>query len=310
MSGGVRISIVTVVLNRASRVARALDSVAAQDHPNVQHVVIDGGSTDGTLEIIRARANLTWISEPDRNLYDAWNKGLALCDGEVIGIVNSDDALKPGALAEVARLAAAHPEADMITGAAEVATEFEGVAASIRLIDAAELLALREANLIGGIPLTNARFLRRRLFERVARYDIRFPVVADSDFLMRCLVAGLVNVATPVPLYRYYAHEGSLTFSEKEGGSIRTARSLMAMTESRLPETAPGPERTAYRRWHAWNVTYLALLAARQGAWGEALRVGLGQLGRDPLYPARALPLIWRHWRETPLRRGRIVPDG
>jgi glycosyltransferase involved in cell wall biosynthesis len=95
------VSVVTVVRNNARTLARAAESVFTQDVPDVEYVVVDGGSTDDTLDVIRSlqpRVGI-WVSEPDRGISDAFNKGIALSRGEIIGILNSDDWYEPGAVA-------------------------------------------------------------------------------------------------------------------------------------------------------------------------------------------------------------------
>jgi len=97
------VSIVTVCLNSEKTISRAIESVLSQTYPNIEYVVIDGHSIDGTVETIRKYASrfagigrsLKWISEPDKGISDAFNKGIGLSSGEVIGIVNSDDWLEP-----------------------------------------------------------------------------------------------------------------------------------------------------------------------------------------------------------------------
>lgn len=88
-----KISIVTAVLNREESIERCLLSVSEQDYPNVEHIIIDGGSTDGTLAILRAsEADISaMISEPDDGIYDALNKGFAMATGDVVGVLHSDD---------------------------------------------------------------------------------------------------------------------------------------------------------------------------------------------------------------------------
>lgn len=92
-----RVSIVTVVYNGAATLERTIRSVLAQDHPEVEYIVVDGGSTDGTLDIIRRyedRIDL-WVSERDKGIYDGMNKGIALCTGEWVGLINADDWYEP-----------------------------------------------------------------------------------------------------------------------------------------------------------------------------------------------------------------------
>ena len=110
------ISIVTPCLNAAATIGRTLDSVASQGYLGVEHVVVDGGSTDGTLELLAQFPEVKVISEPDEGLSDAVNKGIALASGELVGWLNADDWYLPGALAAVAVAAEANPGAEWFTG--------------------------------------------------------------------------------------------------------------------------------------------------------------------------------------------------
>ncbi len=87
-----------------------------QDYPDVEHVVVDGASQDGTVEILRAAPGVRYVSEPDRGLSHAMNKGIAMADGEVIGWLNADDVYLPGALRAIGEAFAARPQAEWATG--------------------------------------------------------------------------------------------------------------------------------------------------------------------------------------------------
>lgn len=112
------VSIVTVVFNGAASIERTIRSVLGQDLPGLEYLIIDGGSTDGTLDIIRRyEDNIAyWTSGPDRGIYDAMNKGIALCRGEWVGLINADDAYAEGAVRMAMDAAAKHPEANIIHG--------------------------------------------------------------------------------------------------------------------------------------------------------------------------------------------------
>jgi glycosyltransferase involved in cell wall biosynthesis len=94
------VSIVTPSLNQGRYLREAVESVRAQTYAPLEHIVVDGGSTDGTLEILRAYDRLRWVSEPDRGQSHALNKGFAMAGGEIFGWLNADDAYEPHALAE------------------------------------------------------------------------------------------------------------------------------------------------------------------------------------------------------------------
>ena len=98
-----KISIVTPVFNQVDYIETTIQSVLNQNYPNLEYIVVDGGSTDGTIDIIKKYGSqiTKWISEPDQGLYYAMNKGLRLCSGDIVGILNSDDIYYPDTLSIV-----------------------------------------------------------------------------------------------------------------------------------------------------------------------------------------------------------------
>jgi glycosyltransferase involved in cell wall biosynthesis len=111
------VSIVTPSLNQEAYIADAIASVAGQGYPGLEHLVIDGGSSDGTLEILKSHADtVRWTSEPDSGQANAVNKGLACAHGEVVGWLNADDFYEPGAVHAVADFLARNPDVDVVYG--------------------------------------------------------------------------------------------------------------------------------------------------------------------------------------------------
>src|SRR5438309_5772154 len=92
------VSVVTPSLNQGAYIEETIRSVLDQDYPRIEHIVVDGGSTDGTLEILRRYPHLTWVSEPDGGQADAVNKGFRLAEGEIFGWLNADDLYLPGTI--------------------------------------------------------------------------------------------------------------------------------------------------------------------------------------------------------------------
>ena len=113
-----KITIITPVYNQVDYLEATIQSVINQNYPNLEYIVIDGGSTDGTLEIIKSyQSHITkWVSEPDKGMYDALNKGFCLSTGDVMGWINSDDVLLPQSLFNVARLFTELPQVSWIQG--------------------------------------------------------------------------------------------------------------------------------------------------------------------------------------------------
>ena len=112
------VSIVTVVYNGEAFLERTIKSVLAQNWPNIEYVIVDGGSTDGTLKIIKKYEDRIayWNSAKDKGIYDAMNKGISLCTGEWVGLINADDWYEEDTVARVMREALAHPEVNIVHG--------------------------------------------------------------------------------------------------------------------------------------------------------------------------------------------------
>ena len=119
-----RVSIVTPSYNQAPFIERTLRSVLDQDHPDVEYIVMDGGSTDGTVAILeRYAARLVWESRKDRGQSDAINKGLRAATGEIVAYLNADDVYEPRALTRVVEFFRAHPEAQWVYGRCRIVDE-------------------------------------------------------------------------------------------------------------------------------------------------------------------------------------------
>lgn len=185
------ISIVTAVWNRAGTVGQALASVGSQTHAEIEHIVQDGGSTDGTLAAIAARADprIRLVSERDTGLYDALNRGLARTTGEVIGLVHSDDYLAaPDILAQVAR-AFADPAVDAVYGDLDYIaspTPAQEAPGSPRILRRWRSGPFHPALLARGwMPPHPTLYLRRRVLERHGAFDTSFRIAADYDAVLR-----------------------------------------------------------------------------------------------------------------------------
>src|SRR4051794_36118149 len=109
------ITVITPCLDAARTLPETIASVRAQDYPHVEHIVVDGGSSDGSVELLE-REGLRHVSEPDRGLAHAMNKGFAMARGEIVAELNADDRYAPGALQAVAEAFARRPDAEWLTG--------------------------------------------------------------------------------------------------------------------------------------------------------------------------------------------------
>ena len=116
MSALPKISVVTPCFNSTSTIRDTIESVRTQGYPDFEHIVFDGGSTDGTVELLKEYPHLIWVSEKDEGHYHAMNKGIERATGEVVAVLNADDCYRPGALRHVGEAFAAHPDWDGLFG--------------------------------------------------------------------------------------------------------------------------------------------------------------------------------------------------
>jgi len=174
------LTVVTAVRNGLATLAQTLDSVRGQSWPNVDHVVVDGGSTDGTLELLRrAPGRLRWTSEPDRGLYDAMNKGLAQVTDprRYVLFLNADDAFHTSDTVE--RVFAASAGEDLIYG------RLERLDDELAYRDVIGSEVRGRAMLYGMRCHHQALFSRRAVFDRLGGFDLELRIAADYDWVVR-----------------------------------------------------------------------------------------------------------------------------
>jgi glycosyltransferase involved in cell wall biosynthesis len=181
-----KVSIITVVKNRVDLVGQAISSVQAQSYPLIEHVIVDGASTDGTIEVAKRLINdkTIFISESDRGIYDALNKGVLLSTGDIIGVLHSDDCFSDDfVIAQVAELFE-DPLVDLVYADLEYVSQ-SNQAKIIRRWSAGQFS--KEKLAWGWMPPHPTVFFRRRVYEIYGGYDLSFKISGDYDFLLRIL---------------------------------------------------------------------------------------------------------------------------
>jgi glycosyltransferase involved in cell wall biosynthesis len=177
------VSIVTPSYNQARFLEATLRSVLTQDYPAIEYIVVDGGSNDGSSEIIRRYADSLawWVSEPDHGQTDALNKGFAQAHGEILAWLNSDDVYFPGAITQAVAFLHSHPEAGMVYGDASF-IDAEG--SEIGRFPARQTDYARLRRGYVHIP-QQASFFRADLWRRVGPLDPSFYFAMDYDLWVR-----------------------------------------------------------------------------------------------------------------------------
>lgn len=279
------VSIITPCLNRAGFVAEAVESVQQQDYPSVEHIIMDGGSTDGTLALLEGYSHLRVYSQPDNGIYDAINKGVRQSQGEVIGFLNTDDLYEPDIFAAVAQTFVAYPEIDALVGGASIfyeESEDQPVTlASFPGIPQGELLARATQ----GAPVFNAWFFRKRLFDQLGEFDLGYLYVADRDFLIRMAFQGTSYATLNRPFYRYRMHPGSYTLSGYDSGEEPFMFECRALAERYIHSNVSPEALQCFKAWHSQIVNEQILTAYRKRAFPRAFGYMLAGLRHNVRWP-------------------------
>jgi glycosyltransferase involved in cell wall biosynthesis len=214
------LSIVTPCLNAVSTVPQALESVRIQGlGEHVEHVVVDGGSTDGTLDVLAAAPGLTWHSEPDRGLADAMNKGVSRASGQFIGWLNADDFYLPGALESVRDAFAHEADALWLTGPCLIVDE--NGREIRRLISRYKRFFLQHYSLrsllVQNYVAAPATFVRREAILEAGGFDERFHYSMDYDLWLKLARrAAPVVIDEPLAAFRMAGDSLSMTGFEHQ----------------------------------------------------------------------------------------------
>ena len=232
-----KISIITVAFNAADTLADTLQSIASQTHAEIEHIIIDGASTDGTQELIARYPSRisSFISEPDSGIYDAMNKGLGLATGEVIGFLNADDVYaNDDVLQRVAEIMA-HNELDAVFGDAEFVSPAHP-ARSVRRYRSDRFRPDRIA--WGWMPAHPALFLRRGVYARFGGFRTDYRIAGDFELVARVFHDGTIR----------YRHVNEVWVRMRTGGIstggwrntvLLNREVLRACRENHIPTSLP-----------------------------------------------------------------------
>lgn len=193
----IKITIITVSFNSQKTIARTIESVVGQSYDNIEYCIVDGNSSDGTVDIIKRYYALfpdiiKYVSEPDEGIYDAMNKGIRMSSGEIVGIVNSDDWLEKDAIQFVYDSVATNDfSMDCIyTGGIMFHGKHKDIAMMPNLL---EMKKKSRMYYMGGIKHP-ATFVPRRIYNSFGLYNAEMKISADTDFILRCYFGGVAII--------------------------------------------------------------------------------------------------------------------
>ena len=207
-----KVSILTVSFNAVTTLQQTIESVLAQDYPNIEYWVIDGDSKDGTKELLASYGDrINYISEPDQGIYDAFNKGLALATGDVIGVIGADDF---------------YPSSDVIRSVVEVFEKqgVDSVYGDLQFIDPVSSKVVRKWKageykrsnwLLGWMPPHPTFYVKRSVYEAYGNFKTHYTCAGDYEFMLRALYKHGISVAYLPKLLMTMRNGGTSTASLK-----------------------------------------------------------------------------------------------
>lgn len=228
-----KVSIITAVRNSVQGIVATVDSVAAQDYPDIEHIVIDGASTDGTAEAVRrhGRRVSALLSEPDSGVYDAFNKGLRLVSGEVVAFLNAGDQYVDAATVST------------LVGELEGA-RVDAVFGDVAIVDAASRRrTLRRYSSrsfaphrlsLGFMPAHPTLFMRKSVYDRIGGYDTSYRIAGDFELCVRAFHGAAVSYHY-VPRELVLMAHGGLTSGGWRGRWTITRELQRACRQNALP---------------------------------------------------------------------------
>ena len=241
-----RISVVTPSFNQGPFLERTIRSVLDEHYPGLEYIVIDGGSTDGSVEIIKRyeRHLAYWVSEPDAGQSNAINKGLNRATGTILTWLNSDDYYTPGALEIVATAAVAHPEAGAYVGAGDI-VDASGAVIHHHVPSSVISLETMYQWIRGEFFMQPSCFFRDTAWRAVAPIDESIHIAFDLDLWMRMAKAGQTFVPIDRLLSKSLAQKAHLTktgsFMSPSWPSATVGNAWSGSTSTTWPSGFPGP---------------------------------------------------------------------
>ena len=243
-----RISIITPSFNQGAYIEETIRSVIEQDYPNIELIVMDGGSTDNTVDILKKYGDRIshWESEKDRGQTHAINKGLARATGEIWAYLNSDDLITPGAFQRVAEIFA-DPAVDWIGGITDIfdtqgSRDTVTPKAPARKI---EYLTPWQRSVQHVFSCSNVTYMRRRVYEKIGAFDEAYHYSMDMEYYARAMFSGFEFHRVPEVLGRWRWHDECKTV--RDGNSYRFTGEEILIAEAHL-RSLPAEEQTELAR--------------------------------------------------------------
>ena len=293
----------TPALNAGEYIEQAIKCIMAQRYQNIEHIVVDGGSTDGTISILRKYEHLRsfhWVSGSDRGIYDAINKGLRMSVGEIQSFLSADDLYPPWTVELVVRAFERDRTVDIVYGDGMI-TQLGGAYAMVHFNPSSQ--DLRRFLRING-PNTNPFFWKKGVFEELGGYDLSFRLASDYDFLVRaCMRFKVSKVNEVLTLWRFRPDSATIDRQGLVQENVRiSSKAAGVYPRKRVPLVYV--KMLGYYLMNSYpefiRLTALCLSENGYGSWSNLIRsrtISKPRLLRDLITPLLPQLLISRRMR-------------
>lgn len=241
-----KISIITVVYNAAATIEQTILSVVKQDYSNIEYIIVDGGSTDGTLDIIKKYEDKIehWVSEPDYGIYDAMNKGLTYATGDYIYYLGADDCLlAPNSISQVVSFLQDNPEVDVLCASVMMVD-------SVYRIEKVYSSNFSEADVLSGYNTPHqGMFVRREILQKY-RFDTSYHIAADYKNFLKFYLDQNIALKKTAMIVAYYANDGV----SGNGTDAQRMEDVRALQENGVNVTAYYAKKKQEKSSHMTNI--------------------------------------------------------
>ena len=241
-----KVSIITVVYNAVATIEQTILSVVKQDYSNIEYIIVDGGSTDGTLDIVKKyeKKIALWLSEPDHGIYDAMNKGLTHATGNYIYYLDADDCLlAPTSISQVVSFLQDNPEVDVLCASVMMVD-------SVYRIEKVYSSNFSEADVLSGYNTPHqGMFVRREILQK-HRFDTSYHIAADYKNFLKFYLDQNIALKKSAMIVAYYANDGV----SGNGSDAQQMEDVRALQENGVNVTAYYAKKKQEKSSHMTNI--------------------------------------------------------
>lgn len=288
------VTIITLTIDTSSFVFEAIDSVEHNHEIPFEHIVVHDGQDAFVDDLVARYPHLKIVKGDGRGATAAAVRGVEAASGQFILLLHSDDRLRPGSLTQLAACAAARPDVRIWTGGMRIfLTRPDGVEEIVRVARTPALTELSLANVCDDLPLLTARFVHRSVYDQIGNFDVRFSESSDREFLLRAVMAGIVEAPLGVMVSDLRQHPDSRTLNKRTGWVPPYLAEHIRIADLWLVRSDISPAARGYlKNWRAREVLRCVVFYIRAGQWRSAFGLMLHAFRTDALWMFRTATTV------------------